>query len=528
MMMNDKRGRMVRAFPVFYMIMIDEGRDIGIWHLHDNFYNVSAISELQIVKSRKIAADTANITMSNMFASYTTDDEDIKDNYIYSFKDAWNSIFSPRKYFTTEERRRSQQNEVNRVRLQPGIRLHIRLGYSADASELPIVFNGVVAEVSAGDVVQIVAQGDGIELMNPILSNVDGEDIQNQDDFILSKILKNWLTNGASPRTILTSLLTTKGGFIRKEIGKYTDGRFFNLNPYGIVHFGDQYFNKIFSKGECVQNIYEATSKPSWADGGPSNNLFKMYETEAAPKISTHVFDKSYWDIMNICASVSPDFIASVVPFGFRSSIFYGAPRYYYAYEYTSDVPSGDKKTFNITGYDNNYSYNGVSGNKVLKLNSTSGLKDGDVIQFAAEGISNNFTTIEKVLSSTSILVGTKEQIDDTWKSVTKELYDGQIIREKRKPFRQYHIYTSYSDIVGNAIKTSDQDVRTCAIGLYTATGWLGREHPKRVGPMWADFDIYPEKQKTMTVDTQFIAKVDASGALCFPSSSFISCSVSA
>jgi hypothetical protein len=37
MVMNDKRGRMLRAFPTFYMMFVDEGREIGLWKLHDNF-----------------------------------------------------------------------------------------------------------------------------------------------------------------------------------------------------------------------------------------------------------------------------------------------------------------------------------------------------------------------------------------------------------------------------------------------------------------------------------------------------------
>jgi hypothetical protein len=427
MITNDKRGRMARAFPTFYMMFIDEGREIGMWKLHDNFYNMSAIGEIQVTKSRKIAADTAKISMSNMFKSYTTDDEDGKGGDDYNWKDAFTSIFSPRFYYQKEEMKRLQEQPMERARLKPGVRIHIRMGYGSNAASLPIVFNGTVAEVSTGEVVEIIAQGDGVELTNPILSNMDAEDIQHNDDFILSKKWKEWITKGATPRTILGSLLTDNGGWNKKMINKWSNGRFFNDNPYGIVHFGEKEFTDIFASGEVVQNIYEASAKPSWGNNElVASHIADQYAMDDAPKISTHIFGKSYWDIMNICASASPDFVSSVIPFQFRSSIFYGAPRYYAAYDYE------------------------------------------------------------------------KSQKDT--------------VLEKRKPFQQYHIYTSYSDIIGNMIKASDQDVRTCAVGIYSSSGWLGSEKAKRVGPMWVDFDIYPEKQKTMTFDTQLLAKGSAVG----------------
>ena len=55
---------------------------------------------------------------------------------------------------------------------------------------------------------------------------------------------------------------------------------------------------------------------------------------EDTPTISINLLGKTFWDVMHICASAQPDFITSIVPFGLRSSVFYGAPRFYYAYDY--------------------------------------------------------------------------------------------------------------------------------------------------------------------------------------------------
>ena len=176
MLVNDKRGRLVRAFPTYYVIFIDEGRKIGSWKLHDNFYNMNAISSINVVKSRKIAADTCNIVMNNSFNSYTMEaDSTTTQQYtdIYGLRDVFDSIFSPKAYFEKEKAIRLRKTTPDTVVLQPGIRIHVRMGYSADGSKLPIVFNGKIAEVNVEEVAEIIAQGDGHELMNPL--NAFGE-----------------------------------------------------------------------------------------------------------------------------------------------------------------------------------------------------------------------------------------------------------------------------------------------------------------------------------------------------------------
>lgn len=266
MLVNDKRGRLVRAFPTYYVIFVDEGRKIGSWKLHDNFYNMSSISEIQVVKSRKIAADTCTITMSNMFNSYTTEsDISTTQQYldVYGLKDVFYSIFTPELYFNKEKALRLRQQVPDKVQLQPGVRIHVRMGYSGDGSKLPIVFNGKIAEVEVGDVAQIVAQGDGHELMNPL--NAFGEMEVNALDPAQSvctwfKDIRGSLAKGGeTPRDLLAKLLTAKYGGWKKVANDVFDGRWFNDNPFGITHFGDTKYNHIFGLGEPVQNLYEVS-----------------------------------------------------------------------------------------------------------------------------------------------------------------------------------------------------------------------------------------------------------------------------
>lgn len=441
MITNDMRGRMARAFPTFYMLFVDEGREIGLWKLNDNFYNMSSISEITITKSRKIAADTCTIQMTNMFKTFTTDDEDGKEmaydletlsSIDNSFQDLWDSIWSPRKLFVREYQERIEQNPIERAQLKPGVRVHVRMGYGGDAYSLPTVFNGVVAQVSTGELVTILCQGDGVELSNPINDGMKySDDIESYDNFpIIAKQIDEFVSSGATPKTILTKFLTTKGTWGRKLINSISSGRFFNDNPFGIAHFGDPDYTSIFNLSECAQNIYEAYKSPMFNSGveGSLTQMQYMYNTDDIPKVSTQISGKSYWDLMHVMAGVAPDYIASVAPFGMRSTIFYGLPHYYYAYEYYKS-------------------------------------KDNTV-------------------------------------------------KEKRKPFQQYHIYSSYSDIIENNITTSSEFMKTNAVGLYSVSGAFGNLTAKRVGPVFADIDIYSEYQKSMTVDTTYVSNYSGLGGI--------------
>lgn len=421
MIMNDHRGKMSRAFPTYYMLLIDEGRDLGVWRLQDNFYDVSSIVEFQVVKSRKIAADTAKIVMTNLFGTFTTEDDDMKDEYQYTFKDMWNSIMSPRVYASKEYQRQKESRDINRAKLKAGARVHLRMGYTGDASALPIMFNGAVAEVVPGDLMTIVCQGDGVELANPAMFNpTDAKDVADLEynDNLISGFLGMFKDN-TTPRDLLINPLIAEGSFLHEIIKNWSKGRLFNSNPFGISHFGDKHFTDIFTNnGEVEQNIYEALAKPSWGREITVDTNDYSYSLSDAPKIRVGLTgNRSYWDLMHIAASVSPDFICAIAPFQMRSTIFYGHPRYYYAYDY-------------------------------------------------------------------------------------ERLPNGQI-NEKRKPYQQYHIYTSYTDIIANKITASDKDIRTVAVGIYTGPGMFA-EKTKSVGPLYVDIDIYPEKQKSTNINCNF------------------------
>lgn len=446
---GDYRGRMLRAFPTFYCMFMDEGKEIGLWKLHDNFYSINSILDISIVKSRKIAADTCTLVLSNNYSTFMTDDEDGYINYKgASFNDLYDSIFRRRKVAEEAEKKRASANKVNRAKLQPGIRIHIREGYGSDARELACAFNGVIASVQPNaQAINIVAQGNGIELMNQIMEDRDADEIQYIDQ------PGDWVNNteggGASPATILKSFLTTKGSYMKKYFqgkanvdqscfeGGVKDTEddswlslweqyiadVWNTNPYGIVHFGDPDYKDVFPGGEIIQNIYEVSALPNMAD----DNLF-LYaddkeDRQQPPYISFEPRGKTMWDVLHICKSVAPDYLVGTASFGLRDTIFFGKPHYYYAYDYQK--------------------YNGV-------------------------------------------------------------------LIEKRKPFQQIHFIFSDSDIIVNNVTASSEKIKNVATGVFKdqyGTGVWSYTKNRDVGPLWVDGNIYPESQKSMLVDTRLKMK---------------------
>ena len=433
MVVHDGRGRMVRAFPTFYMIFIDEGRTIGSWKLHDNFYNTNSLTEIQITKSRKNPTDVARIMMTNFFRTFSSDDEDLNIRYETNWDDIWDSGWYPnlRKYAERQEYKRQNTPEPTKMRIRPGARIQVRMGYGGNAAELPIQLNGYVTEVSTGDHIELIAQSDGVELSQPLLEEIFADEVAHTDSSFWEK---PFFDSDKTPKTIINHLLTSKGGSINKWLVDNADRSGFreflyllgdkigtSYNRFGLIHFGSREFTEIFEAGEICQNIFEGPT----GDELLSFNSLEDIDDVNAKQLSFSVFGKTIWECLHICRSICPDYITSVAPFGFRSTIFFGKPHYYYAYDY----------------YDNKGS-----------------------------------------------------------------------ILEKRKPFQQYHIYNSLTDIIANNIKASADKVRTCAIGVYQVDGTFNDAVTKKTPPIFVDREIYPEFQKTMTYDTKLYGRSQVPG----------------
>lgn len=449
----DCTGRMVKAFPVVYAFLIDEGVRIR-WHkLWDNLYGLEAMTSVEIVRSRKIAADTAVINISNIYRGFTDRPKSEMVGSDSRLKQTlWPSL--------TEEMKEVHNTIAAPLGLFPGARLHIRMGYGNNLSELPIIFNGTVTEVDVRDIVTLVAQGDAIELTN-ILNFPDGK-------------TSGFMNTGSEPKNLLEKLLmwgdSESFALLFRQAKNFVWGDM--KNP--VVHFGSPEVKLFGNSGEIGQNIYpgnktgvpegesvfraarhlycpecatyvEAVLKYSRAKG--TSKFKRVYKCPNDHDIPHGIYDcggdevnveislskKTVWDIAQILASAVPNYIASVQPFDFRSTLFYGKPWWDIVYSYA---------------------------------------------------------------------------LCDRERPGVVKTKAGFYLQPKTKPFMQWHIYTSYGHIIDNRIKASSDGVFTNVIVQMKADQILGKRGAE-IAPVtvFADKDIDPHIQKTTIIDSQLYSR---------------------
>lgn len=346
---HDQRGRMIRAFPGFQMFIIHEGDWFGNYKFWDNMYGFNAIESFDVYRSRKIAADTAVISMTNVYSNLTTRRTDVDfidrefkwwDNYI------WNKI--PQDLIDKKEKQ-----VYKNIALETGARVNLRMGYSSNAADLPIIFNGTITEMEVGDLIDIVAQGDGIELGNV----VSGDPDDNNDG----------LFSVEEPRDLICSLMSSKGSWLKDFFNNVSEGLLSKNNPLGIMHFGQPFDtndstasaplgNLIWSNdqyGEVAQNIYSSNGTPTYSQwmhpNGERNNIlsgstwkhfwdnkFKIFNPGDENNVVVKFYNNTVWDIIQTITYTSPDYIAAVHPFELRSTLFFGKPYWRCSFGYDS------------------------------------------------------------------------------------------------------------------------------------------------------------------------------------------------
>lgn len=436
-------GRLVRAFPSFSLMLIDEGKWFQNFRTWDNFYGYNSLHSIDVYKSRKIAADTAVITMSNMYGNLTSTEsnpgEDLPSFFSSQF---WQHYVLGK---PTDYQLDGRAEIYDQMMLQTGARVHLRMGYGADASALPIMFNGSISELSSGEVIEFTAQGDAVEMQNVISGS---EKDKNMNFFRATK----------EPRRTIGELMTSKGNWFKEGINHYVDGQaFFKENASGLVHFGStieseegnrEFFFTAGSEefGESLQNVYsqngmETKSQWHFKDGEEMNFIEKAWANRPTSfrgaikqwiggatgewdedNITVSYYGRTVWDIVQTFALASQDYIAAVVPYEYRSTLFFGKPHWMLKYAYDSDF-----------------------------------IYDSDL------------GTITRVISD-----------------------------EHHKTFMQAHIFNSHYNILTNNIMVSEDGVFNNVIVTYDG---------RTAGAIQADSDIRLDKQRTIDVEANILSK---------------------
>jgi len=465
--------RLVKAFPTFFVAVLDSGRWLGIERLWDHVYAGFGINSIDIIQSRHTPVDVATVTFSNLYGRLTSQaayeqtviqHDTRRELRISSIIEHAVSAF--RRIVTIDLATRWSQWAKLTV-LRPGARLHIRLGFGADASRLPVKFNGTISEVPVAEAqVQVVALGDGQELIrefpdsDPHLVN-SGLVSRNSPDGELAGTSKVYFNSGfmggKEPRNIIMELFEPA----HPILATITRGWFLSDNPYGIEHFGSVDYESYFHYGEeeVGVNVYQAKDDPfnnssQWANWAINQAFLKTTDSEL---IGIELDRASPWKVIYTCRMALHDFIAAVRPFEFRSTLFFGKPWFPFFYKYKDGFPTASEALGST------------------RMDTKDQSSNADV----------TLTTLGR---------GKEPKAPVRGDNKVAPFMD-------YKAFTQFHYLSSFHNIISCNIIADGSNIITNCQAKYVY-GSLDGETSEAGDLMMADHNIFPEHQRTILVST--------------------------
>lgn len=442
-------GRLLQAFPTFYLALVDGGRAHRVWRLWDHVYGMMAVTQIAVHRTRQGPVETAVVGFSNLYSHLTSQVAEVYRSQSNDTRAPWSVGYADRLIQgfgrVDNETLARWAQDVRSLMLRPGVRLHLRLGFGADASELPVVFNGVLSSVGADEgVVEVVASSDGIELLNdlPPSDNVGTLPVTR---------LSSWLGAGFNPRELVMHFLDPQRDLgsdalskIQSAIadGTHNDALYFsslNRNRFGIEHFGKVFYQGYGRfDGELGVNVWDVsygtpTLRTSEFDNFAGLINLGRWDNPNTKLLGIQMQNARPWDIFDTIRKTIPDYILYPVPVGLRTTLFMGKGWFPLHGEYRSSLKDPQSRV--------------------------------------------------------------KQQ----------DVYEHPEYFFQRKPFQQYHLLNSDWNLIGNQVRTDDEQVvtRVQAVGSYN--GWLpgsGDMGIEASSVMMADDDIYDQHQKLKVVES--------------------------
>lgn len=280
--------RMYNAFPTFKLLIIEE--DSEQVRNFDDFYGYQSVKSITIHKSKENAADSAVVEITNFRGSL-----DSVDFLAKTHADSAKETLNPK-----AER---ENKPFEKMMLRPGTRIWLKLGYHSYESDLENTFTGKIVSVEYGDIITFVAQGYGVELLEEI-----GYSFW---EHVFQKTKLWW-----GPKQIINSLLKRRNV---KHFGRWGFNHHQNASERGWR----------LNDSPMDDNVFVAEGD-NWLNYTHWCTQFKLYHENS-------------WEAIKDITRRMPGYIASVVPFDDRATLFFGLPdQPYFFTAYNS--PSQRKK----------------------------------------------------------------------------------------------------------------------------------------------------------------------------------------
>lgn len=318
---------MRRAYPTFKIYFIEDDAEDSetingkLLRAFDDFYSYSAIQEIRVTRSRKVAGDIAVIRMTNiggMLLRRRFGEEDRESDKKGKGGER-QGIFADT----------NKEHPFEKMILQDGVKVQIRLGYAANPDHLTSVFLGQIVEISPSEdtkILEILCQGYGAEL-----DNIELGPLENGSIF--------YSTQQALSAAIIQESIVTFGRRDRwnQDVGTaarhaWTGGRgtgiLASLTPGNILtEWSNQKLDSLFQRYKFLNypqddNIYApppTSYTTSWEKFWDNACIYRPLK-------------QTTWEIFKEHELRHPGYIAMAVPYGHdaRMTMFFGSKMQHY------------------------------------------------------------------------------------------------------------------------------------------------------------------------------------------------------
>lgn len=494
---NENTYTMRRSMPTFKLYFKEElpeetpgtyNRDT--WRNFSDVYDVNSIIDIRMAKEESNPVDVLVIRMTNTRGDlvnrfYEPKKKNLNDELqkMKLTREATSPSDLKGKLKTLEEK------QLDGVILKEGTRIELRLGYEDNPNNLSVEFVGRVMSCSGSDIIELVCQGDGVELVQEL----KGVGISDEYGFKseTSKMIADLLEKSPEVVSFGSTGASTKIGDVN-ALWQGFGGRSAVENVFAptLYNLWDKVGEKTLSYtgwgatiGSIVPGLGTIIGAKIGAVAGAATDLYNTGKLflKGVPYI---IYEQTLWEIFQELTLRHPGTIVAVVPYDNRSTLFFGYPEQLYFHR----GPTYAEKI----QYRANLAERKANGVGSFSLTNKT---RRDVLIAKASPFQNAFGT-------TSVDRGDIEQALQQQNRNSNGVDFASL-----KPFRSYHVITAEHDIVHNGMVVTSQDVFNAIEVVHPKTssdanldGSKGFSSYEKLDPILADDDIYKNYIRKQTL----------------------------
>ena len=501
--MYNARCSMLRAFPTYCVLINDDNNN---WYdgqkLWNNYYPYKSVVSISTFHEREQPVGTMKLSVTNLtnHLNKIPSREGLKSTLLKDLKNNTNPILegtafaglSKINYFLykyygfilgspkiTTGMIEAKNKLVKNMKLLPGARVHVRFGYGSNPLSLNVMFNGTIAEVSTGEILEMVAQSDGAELINNVVSLKENTKNHTYNDMGLeaSSIISSMLTDRVSWTNIVSPKWGEASKYNIEHFGLFTGSemRQFRTAEYDMcknIYFGN-YYKNFYCGGRTDITESDLDDDEKVKEYGGIGLFNKKNQTkQASPNDWKSKIINAAGTVANVAGNVS-NVVGNIMAGGAGTAI-----------DEVANIVSGVGSIVDGAG----------SGEDTIKMyvyNKT----PWDVMQTATSTLPEFICQPMYHQFDSRIYFGLP-----TW--LCKYRYDmlenGNVV-EQAKSFQQVHL-VNCDDILDNRMRCSNKFFYTNVVSMYNQGGEL-----KACPTMYSDRTIDWSKQKTKVVNTDIV-----------------------